>query len=338
LVNDFDMNNPKNDFKPHPLMRGGILQSIMGAKFTGKTSLPNRKFHSVVVDKNSLLHVYEIPPPKVTSPIVLMSHGMAGCSESEYMRRIAAKLLRKSFGVFMMNQRGSGTGMGMSDRLWNGGSSDDLSAVIDYIVTIYPNRALLLVGFSLSGNILLKYLGEGRKIPTNINAAFSVNPPIDLKTASDILSSGSGGGLFNKDFLKPMNLQIEAMAECFPNTFLPPRKPVSILDFDTIYTTPAGGFKDVDEYYRKSSSKQFLEGIKVPTILLCSQDDPFIPSKVFMDARMSLCIEFLAPEHGGHMGYISSSTTPFGDKRWMDSVIVNWAQDVFPQLMFSQET
>jgi len=329
------MNNPKNDFKPHPLMRGGVLQTIMGAKFTGKTSLPIRVFHKVYLDENSLLHIYELPPPQSTSPIVLMSHGMAGCSESEYMRRIAAKLFRNGFGIFMMNQRGSGTGMGMSDRLWNGGNSDDLSAVIDYIVKIYPNRPLLLLGFSLSGNILLKYLGENRKIHANIEAAFAVNPPIDLKNASDILSSGSGGGLFNKDFLKPMNQQIEAMAECFPNTYLPPRKPTSILDFDTIYTAPAAGFKDVDEYYSKSSSKQFLEGIKVPTVLLCSQDDPFIPSKVFSDARMSLCIEYLAPECGGHMGYISSSPTSFGDRRWMDSVIVNWALDVFPEIMSS---
>jgi predicted alpha/beta-fold hydrolase len=326
------MNNPKNDFKPHPLMRGGVLQTIMGAKFTGKTSLPIRIFHKVCLDENSLLHLYEIPPPQPNSPIVLMSHGMAGCSESEYMRRNSAKLFSKNFGVFMMNQRGSGTGLGMSDRLWNGGSSDDLSSVIDYIIKIYPNRALLLLGFSLSGNILLKYLGEGRKISSNIKAAFAVNPPIDLKTASDILSNGSGGGLFNKDFLKPMNQQIEAMAECFPNTFLPPRKASSILDFDIIYTAPAGGFEDVDDYYRKSSSKQFLESIKVPTVLLCARDDPFIPPKVFADARMSLCIEYLAPDNGGHMGYISSSATSFGDKRWMDSVIVNWAQDVFPEI------
>jgi predicted alpha/beta-fold hydrolase len=332
------MDNSKNNFKPHPLMPGGVIQTIMGAKFTGHTDLPIRIFHKVYLDVNSLLHVYELPPPETTSPIVLMSHGMAGCSESEYMRRIAAKLTGNGFGVFMMNQRGSGTGMGMSDRLWNGGSSDDLSAVIDYIVNTYPDRAILLLGFSLSGNILLKYLGEGRKIPANIKAAFAVNPPVDLKNASDILSNGSGGGLFNKDFLKPMNQQIEAMAECFPNTFLPPRKSTSILDFDTIYTAPAAGFKDVDEYYSKCSSKQFLDAIKVPTVLLCSQDDPFIPANIFSDARMSLCIEYLAPEHGGHMGYISSTTTSFGDKRWMDSVIVRWAQDIFPEIISSNKT
>jgi predicted alpha/beta-fold hydrolase len=256
---------------------------------------------------------------------------MAGCSESEYMRRVAAKLFGRGFGIIMMNHRGSGPGIGMSDRLWNGGSSGDLSSVIDYILKIHSNRALLLVGFSLSGNILLKYLGEGRNIPSNINAAYAVNPPIDLKTASIMLSNGNGSGLFNKDFIKPMNLQLEAMAECFPQTFLPPRKPVSIHDFDTIYTAPAAGFQDVDEYYKKCSSKQFLESVKVPTVLLCAQDDPFIPPSVFKDARMSLCIESLTPEHGGHMGYISASSTSFGDKRWMDSVIVEWAQDVFPR-------
>jgi len=215
--------------------------------------------------------------------------------------------------------------------LWNGGSSDDLARVIDYILKIHSTRALLLVGFSLSGNILLKYLGEGRRVPPNINASYAVNPPIDLKTASSILSKGNGSGFFNKDFINPMNLQLEAMAECFPDTFLPPRKPVSILDFDILYTASAAGYRDVDEYYRRCSSKQFLENIKVPTVMLCAQDDPFIPPHVFKDARMSLCIASLTPKHGGHMGYISSTRTPFGDKRWMDSAIVDWAQDVFPR-------
>lgn len=325
------MDNSKNHFKPHPLMRSGVLQTIFGAKFSGKTDLPRRKIHKVAADANSILWLYEIPPPVSESPIVILSHGMGGCSESGYMRRIAGKLFAKGFGVIMMNQRGSGPGMGLSDRLWNGGSSEDLAKVIDYILNIYPARPMLLAGFSLSGNILLKYLGEGRNIPSNIVAAFAVNPPIDLKTASMILSKANGNGIFNKDFIKPINLQLEAMAECFPQTFLPPRQPVSILDFDTMYTAPAAGFLDVDEYYRQCSSKQFLDSIKVSTVLLCALDDPFIPSQVFNDARMSLCVELLMPEHGGHMGYISAARTAFGDKRWMDSVIVEWAQDVFPR-------
>jgi len=325
------MDNSQHQFNPHPFLRSGTLQTIFGAKNFGKTKLPPRKLHKMPVGIQSLLCLYEIPPPHSESPIILLSHGMAGCSESEYMRRVAGKLFGKGFGVFMMNQRGSGPGLGMSDRLWNGGASGDLARAIEYILKLYANKPLLLIGFSLSGNILLKYLGEGRKIPSNVNAAFAVNPPIDLKTASMILSKGNGRGIFNKNFIKPINMQLEAMAECFPRTFLPPRKPVSILDFDTIYTAPSGGYKDVDEYYRKCSSKQFLAGIKVPTVLLCAQDDPFIPADLFKDARMSLCVESLTPEHGGHMGYISSSRTSFGDKRWMDSVIVEWAQDAFPR-------
>ena len=315
-------------FEPHPFIRNGTLQTILAAKFPGNIHLPRRIMHRIRVEPNSHHMLYEIPPQDKKAPIVILGHGMAGCSESGYMRRIARKLHSKGLGVIMTNQRGSGPGLGFSDRLWNGGASDDLESVIKYVIRIHPTNPLLLVGFSLGGNVLLKYLGEGRKVPSNVLGAFAVNPPIDLKSASGILSRKNGNGLFSKDYMKQIHGQVEAMGECFPDTFLPARKAGSIREFDILYTAPAAGYQNVDEYYKECSSKQYLANIKAPTVVLCSQDDPFIPPDVFKDAHFSLCVEFISPESGGHMGYLSASKTSFGDRRWMDSVIVKWAQEI----------
>ena len=316
-----------DSFEPHFLFRGGFAQTIMGSQFKGETSLPKRKVHKVQVEKQSTLIVYELPSENPEAPMVLLAHGMGGCSESGYMKRIARKLWKRGLKVFMMNHRGSGPGMGLSKRLWNGGVSDDLGGVIEYMAELYPHKPIDVIGFSLSGNILLKYLGEGRSNPLIIRKAFAVSPPVDLKMSSHILSKSRTGAVFNKYYMKHIHRQGEAMAECFPDTFLPSGKEKTILEFDEAYTAPAANYRDVDDYYLKCSAKRFLNNIIIPTTILCSGDDPFIHQDIFKSVRMSSAIDLHTPDRGGHMGYVANKTTPWGDHRWMDFIVVDWAGD-----------
>ena len=181
-------------FESKVLFRNKYIQTILGSIVSGNTNLPERKLHKVLIDDNAKLVLFELPSSYPEATVILLAHGMGGCSDASYMRRIARKLWIRGFTVFMMNQLGSGLGMGLSDRLWNGGSCDDLDMTVNYIEKIYPNTAIDVVGFSLSGNILLKYLGEKRTRVAEIRKAFAVNPPIDLKRASYILSKTKGGG------------------------------------------------------------------------------------------------------------------------------------------------
>jgi predicted alpha/beta-fold hydrolase len=325
------MNLSDITFDPHPLIRGPIAQTILGTQFTGDTYLPERIIHRIVLDSSNELLMYEIKSENESAPLVLMGHGMGGCSESGYMRRIAFKLFNEGFGIFMMNHRGSGSGIGLCDRLWNGGSSDDLDRVVRFIVNLYPDRKILIMGFSLTGNILLKYLGEGRVIPSNVQATLAVNPPIDLKMASRKISEGPWSRTFNTYYLRLMNRQVSSMLKCQPHAVRPTFKPKTIWEFDVGYTAPAFGYPCVEAYYESCSSKQFLGAITIPTTLLCSQDDPFIPPVIFNDARMSPAVKFVNPEFGGHMGYISRKQNPFGDRRWMDFICVQWAKSLYPE-------
>jgi len=225
----------------------------------------------------------------------------------------------------MMNHRGSGLGMGLSKYLWNGGVSDDLEKIIDYILGLYPKKFIDVVGFSLSGNILLKYLGEKKSEPAKIRKALAVNPPIDLKRASLILSKTKKGRLFNNYFMKSIHLQGKALADSFPGVLAPSGNEKTILDFDIHYTAPAAKFNDVNDYYSNCSAKNYLKDIAVPTTILSALDDPFVESDIFKSVHMSSAIDINSPGQGGHMGYISSDLTPWGDCRWMDFIVVDWA-------------
>ena len=313
-------------FKPSFFFQSGFAQTIIGSQFSGLTRLPKRKVHKVNIGKQSILILLELPSENPDAPRVLLAHGMGGCSEADYMKRVARKLWVRGLNVFMMNQRGCGLGMGLSVRLWNGGVSDDLGKVIKYISTLYPKRSINVIGFSLSGNVLLKYLGEKRPHPLKISKALAVSPPIDLKLSSHILSRSKMGIIFNRHYMKQIHRQGEALAECFPDAFIPSGKEKTIYEFDEVYTATAAGYRDADDYYSKCSAKGYLGDITVPTTILCSEDDPFVPTEIFKSIPMSSSIELYTTENGGHMGYIHNKPTPWGDYRWMDFVIVDWAE------------
>ena len=108
-------------FEAKVLFRNKYIQTILGSIVSGNTNLPERKLHKVLIGQNASLILYELASINPEATVILLIHGMGGCSEASYMRRIARKLWIHGFTVFMMNQLGSGLGMGLSDRLWNGG-------------------------------------------------------------------------------------------------------------------------------------------------------------------------------------------------------------------------
>ncbi len=314
-----------NSFAPHPILSGGIIQTIFGSQFPGKPIFfQNKITYAIDLDENAKSILYEIAAKDKNKPVVLLAHGMGGCSESGYIKRIAVKLWSQGYGVFMINHRGSGAGMGLSSSLWNGGSSEDLSKMVKFI--LQRHARLVLIGFSLSGNILLKYLGEGRSVPSGVIGALAVNPPIDLRVASHILSTSLSCWLFNRYYMKLIKNQTRVIKQHFPNSLDSEVNFSTIWNFDVSYTALAGGYENVDDYYDKCSGKKFVNSIEIPTDILCSLDDPFVPPDVFRDLPPN--INIYQPKEGGHMGYISAERTPFGDYRWMDYVVLEWIKDL----------
>ncbi len=308
-----------------PASGGGILQTIIGSQFPGKPQFfPEKISHTIDLDVDASSIAFEIEAMDKEKPTILLAHGMGGCSESGYIRRIAAKLGSQGYGVLLINQRGSGPGMGLSSSLWNGGSSEDMARMINYFLQRHPH--LLLIGFSLSGNILLKYLGEGRSTPPGLIGAMAVNPPVDLRVASHIISTHRSCWLFNRYYMRLIGNQMRALKKNFPNAIEPDLS--TIWSFDASYTAPVGGYKDLDDYYDQCSGKYYLNNIQTRTSILCSLDDPFVPSEVFKNVSMSNHVSIYQPQGGGHMGYLSQHPTPHGDRRWMDYVVLEWVREM----------
>jgi predicted alpha/beta-fold hydrolase len=301
------------------------LQTIIGSQFPGKPKFFPEKFsHTIDLDVDAISIAFEIEAMDKDKPTVLLAHGMGGCSESGYIKRIAAKLELQGYGVILINQRGSGAGMGLSSSLWNGGSSEDLARMIDYFSQRHMH--LLLIGFSLSGNILLKYLGEGRSTPPGLIGAMAINPPVDLRVSSHIISTHPSCWLFNRYYMRLIGNQMRALKKNFPNAIDPDLS--TIWNFDASYTVLAGGYKDLDDYYNECSGKHYLGNIKTATSILCSLDDPFVPPEVFKDVSVNNNVSIYQPPGGGHMGYISRHKTPHGDRRWMDFVVLEWVREM----------
>ncbi len=311
-------------FDPLPGFTSGVLQTVLGSMIEGDTRVPGRITHRVPVAGGGQLVAYELPASGTGLPVVLMTHGLGGCTESPYMRRIARKLNDADAGVFMVNQRGSGPGMGLSPTLWNGGSSGDLKEAVDYLARLHPRSPLLLAGFSLGGNVLLKYLGEGHAVPPSVAAAYAVNPPVDLGLSSRILSERLW--LFNRYYMRLIRRQAVALARHYPDARHAPEAARTIWEFDAAYTAPAAGYQDAQDYYTRASSGQYLHAIRVPTTILCSKDDPFIPPEVFDGLALGPALSLVQPDKGGHMGYIARQRLGAGDRRWMDAVVVEWAR------------
>jgi hypothetical protein len=319
-------------FEAHWGISGGIFQTIAGSQLRGmELPCPPRISHELHLDEQGRAVLYEIEAKDQTKPIIVLAHGMGGCSESGYMKRISTKLWMRGYGVFLINHRGSGPGMGLSSRLWNGGASDDLAKMIDFVIQRNPGKFLVPIGFSLSGNILLKYLGEGQIIPSKILGALAVNPPVDLRISSAIISRKWSCAVFNQYYMKLIRNQAIAITKQFPDALSPLKNLKTIWDFDVSYTAPSEGFKDVDDYYDSCSSMHYLKGIEISTSILCAEDDPFVPCKIFDQVEMSERVTLHKPKKGGHMGYIARHVTPHGDRRWMDYAILEWIRELCMQ-------
>ncbi|MDH5656646.1 MAG: alpha/beta hydrolase, partial [Spirochaetia bacterium] len=186
------------------------------------------------------------------------------------------------------------------------GFTEDLHEVINHTGKRY--RQLYLIGFSLGGNMVLKYLGEKKySVPGKIKKAFVFSVPCDLMSSSRRMLH-IRNYFYSKRFLVMLTGKIRAKKFLFSEH---PKKEKcgrikSITDFDNCYTAPMHGFSDASDYYKKSSSRQYLKNIKTPTEMICSLDDPFLTEDCFpfAEAMSNRNINLTMYEYGGHMGFV----------------------------------
>lgn len=320
-------------FRPSWYLRNGHVQTLIGTYLFGRFSynrnLPPilRTVGDVSVSDGDIL-VYQDDCPDTWKPgdrVVLLLHGLAGSHRSPYMVRVANKLLRQNVRAIRLDWRGCGAGMTHAKFPYHSGRSDDLRVVIEDLSGRFPDSPIGVVGYSMGGNILLKLLGETGMMPgrTNgIDRAVAVCPPIDLPTTVDYLRSGLARW-YDSYFTKTCIRTVQERVRVRPDSVIPEgwfsRPPKTLREFDETFTAPVCGFESSTDYYQKSSSFPVLPNVRVPTLIISSQDDPVIPYSQFVAAQMSDAIRLSAPKHGGHVGFINT----FGPG-WLDQQIIDW--------------
>lgn len=258
---------------------------------------------------------------------IIAIHGLEGSSNSTYIQSLALLANQQGYDVVAVNLRGCS---GENNRLiatYHSGKTEDIQYVLNHLISKNNYDSYHIVGYSLGGNMALKYMGEnGSTLSHYIKSAVSVSVPCDLK-ASAIQMNRFSNRIYLKRFLDSMKAKAIQKYDTLPNA--PLRKETilscnSFKDFDDAYTAPAHGFDNAEHYWKSASCKQFIPTIKKPTLLITALDDPFFTKACypFKEAKENTYFYFETPTYGGHVGFRTSLLQK--DDNWCEKRILQF--------------
>ncbi len=258
--------------------------------------------------------------------LAILTHGLEGDTRANYIRGQARALADGGWDVLAWNFRGCSGEPNRLLRYYHAGDTGDLRAVVAHAAARHARIAL--VGFSLGGNVTLKYLGEAAPHPAVIAGA-AIDAAVDLASCARRLDRELANWIYRRHFLRTLIAKIETKARQFPGrldlTGLHGLR--GIEEYDDRYAAPIHGFRDAADYYARSSARQFLPRIGVPTLLLNARNDPFLAPSCFpfAEAEESEHLHLEAPAHGGHVGFLDLAR---GVRPWSERRVVEFLADV----------
>ena len=312
-------------FRPHPLVRGGHAQTLAGYYWPGPCPYQAQQHRVALPDGDAIVLHDDCPPGwKATDRVALLRPGLAGCHQSGYLARPAMKLNAQGIRTFRLDHRGWGAGAGSARHPFHAGRSNDVEAAFQFLTDLCPAARFAVVGFSLSGNVLLKWLGErGDDLPMNLERAAALTPPVHLAACADWMERRVNR-FYNRHLVGCLCGHLRQMGESLPGLNGKPSSTVRTLrEFDAAYTAPVSGFASVEDYYERCSSGPLLSRIKIPTLIIAAADDPMIPIASFHSLILGTGVQLYVADQGGHLGFIGRSGVD-PDRRWLDWRIVDW--------------
>jgi len=302
----------QSHYQPPFYLFNGHLQTIVPSLWR---TVPDVRYEPerLELPDGDFLDLYwsRLPAMRPTDTLVIASHGLEGDAHRPYIRGMVRALNRAGFDALAWNYRSCGGEMNRLLRSYHLGDTDDLHRVITHALASGRYQRVYLTGFSAGGNVTLKYLGENPdRVPPQVQRAAVFSVPTDLR-ASSIHIARPQNRVYLRRFLKSLRQKIRAKAELMPD-----QVDVSGIDslrdfpqFDNRYTAPMHGFASADAYYAHASSGQYLAGIRIPTLVVNAENDPFLPPSCFpRDVAAASQFVFLEiPPAGGHVGFPEGS-------------------------------
>ncbi len=297
-------------FKPVWWCRNRHLQTLFPALFRNPPEIETQPEQFELPGGDFIDLVWTTNTTSKDSPIVVVLHGLEGSIKSPYAKGLLNTIKNNNWQGVLMHFRGCSGRHNRHDRSYHSGDTGDIHSLLLALRKRYPSRPLTAVGISLGGNVLLKYLGE-QKDNTLLTAAMAVSVPFDLADGARSLGSG-----FSRIYQWHL---ISHIRNKMKDKFKHRPAPINMnhihqwrdfFSFDDNVTAPIHGFDGVNDYYSRSSSKQFLKAIQTPTLILHSKDDPFMSvSSIPTAEELSTTTKLELTNRGGHVGFIHQDET-----------------------------
>jgi predicted alpha/beta-fold hydrolase len=302
-------------FHPAWWLKNPHLQTMWPSRFRHRQKLPLSKERLELLD-GDFLDLAWMPDNK--GDVCLVLHGLEGSLESHYPAGLIQAATNSNKHAVFMHFRGCSGEPNRLPRRYHSGETGDLRFVVETIKQRYPDKLIHVVGVSLGGNMLLKYMGE---YGTNsmLETAIAISVPYDLAVAGQTLDIGTAR-IYQRHLLNSLQATFDEKTKLMELPIrIPERHEIdSIYKFDDLVTAPIHGFKGADDYYTQCSSRQFIPDIKTPTLLIHAIDDPFMtPEVIPVKSELPPAVEMDLRPHGGHVGFIYGNV-PLKANYWLD--------------------
>lgn len=311
-------------FRPAPWLPGPHLQTV-GGKFFRPSPDPGLVPLRVETPDGDFLDLEVGPEPEPGAPLALVLHGLEGSTRRAYMRVAMRELHRRGLRPVGLNFRACSGPPNLRPRFYHSGETGDLAHVLELLADRFPGRPMGAVGFSLGGNVLLKYLGEtGEALAgkgPRLQAAAAVSVPFDLASGARAIEEGLMGKVYTRYFMRSLRAKLRSKEPLLRDLLDLERAlaAATLREYDEVATAPLHGFPSAAEYYRVSSSLPFLPRIRTPALLIQSGDDPFLPPRSLpvdeVAANPFLLGAFTAA--GGHVGFVAGAR-PWRPRFWAE--------------------
>lgn len=309
-----------SDYVPQLFFRSAHVNTILPALFRKIEDVHYQRQRIETPDNDFLDLDFSCVGGKT---MVIIVHGLESNTYRAYIKGVVKIVNQQGWDAVALNLRSCSGEPNRTYGSYHSGKTDDLDTVVKYVSDKLKYTSILLVGFSLGGNIVLKYVGEKSKtILPEIKAAIGVSTPCHLAGSSVKLAKRSNY-IYQLNFIRTLRSKALYKKRCFPEVSVSESKLKKIKNFydlDNLYTAPAHGFENAYDYWEKCSSKQFLTQVAIPTLVLNAADDPFLSSSCypFQEAEKNSNLYLEVPRYGGHMGFAHSfhlNTTFWHEKR-----------------------
>ena len=311
-----------SSYKPPFIFRNGFVATVYSGlwrKVKGVIQTRER----ITLNDGDFLDLDWSYAQESSDKLLILLHGLEGDAQRPYMLGAAKLFSESDIDVVGVNLRGCSGEQNLKYRSYNSGATEDLHDVINYILKKKVYNDIYLKGFSLGGNIVLRYLGERQDHSAKIKAAVAISVPC-LLYGSCVELHKLKNRPYAINFLFYLKRRLREKQISYPNMISKQAidEVKTLKHFDDVYTAPAHGYKDALEYYEKCSSLQFLENIKVPTLLINAKNDSFLSKECYplqvANKNPNLFLEI--PKHGGHVAFITSGNVYYNERRALEFV------------------